>query len=129
MTQNTIDQMLAAYRRDLPARCQTAQAIDRGASLAEISELAQAEGIQELAAVLFEAEQDALHVGANQPADWPAGVEEQIHAFRARLPRDSKTAQAIDQKAPWEEISETAEAEGVHTLAAMLFEAQLGRLG
>ena len=129
MKQIEIDQVLASYRRDLPAGCKTAEAIDRGASLAEISEYAEQEGIHQLAAVLFEAEQEALEGDIDQPADWPQGVAEQIRAFRARLPADSSTARAIDRRASWEEISEAAEAEGVHTLAAMLFEAQQGRLG
>lgn len=128
MKQTEIDQILASYRRDLPAGCKTAEAIDRRASLAEISEYAEQEGVHQLAAVLFEAEQEAIEGGGDQPADWPEGVAEQIRAFRSRLPADSKTAHAIDRLASWEEISEAAEDEGVHTLAAMLFEAQKGRL-
>ena len=44
-----------------------------------------------------------------------------IRDFRTRLPAGGHTAAAIDRGAPWEEISECAEAEGVHKLAAALF--------
>jgi hypothetical protein len=127
MKPNDIDTLLASFRRDLPAECKTAQAIDRGASLTEISECAEEEGVHQLAAVLFEAQEEDLQTGGDGPADRPRGVEDQIRAFRADLPNDSKTARAIDRNASWEEISEAAEEEGVHRLAAMLFEVQQER--
>lgn len=49
-----------SFRSDLPEGSQTAAAIDRGASWEEISELAEEEGLHQLASVLFEAEQEAL---------------------------------------------------------------------
>ena len=69
MEMKNIDQMLRAFRDDLPDHSQTAAAIDRGASLEEISELAEEEGLHKLAAVLFEAEQEALREG---PAPCPS---------------------------------------------------------
>lgn len=49
---------LKAFRRDLPASCETARLIDAGAPLEEISEAAQEEGLTSLTTMLFEAEQE-----------------------------------------------------------------------
>ena len=48
MEMKNIDQMLRAFRDDLPDHSQTAAAIDRGASLEEISELAEEEGLHRI---------------------------------------------------------------------------------
>lgn len=50
---------LREFRAQIPATSATAQAIDRGASIEEISEAAQEEGLSSLTAMLFEAEQEA----------------------------------------------------------------------
>lgn len=50
---------LQEFRSQMPAESVTAQAIDRGATIEEISEAAQEEGLSSLAAMLFEAEQEA----------------------------------------------------------------------
>ncbi|HYO28798.1 MAG TPA: hypothetical protein VER68_11005 [Azonexus sp.] len=50
---------LKEFRQQLPASCETARLIDGGASLEEISEAAQKEGLTSLASMLFEAEQEA----------------------------------------------------------------------
>ena len=50
---------LKEFRQQLPAGCETARLIDGGASLEEISEAAQKEGLTSLASMLFEAEQEA----------------------------------------------------------------------
>ncbi|MDS4028746.1 MAG: hypothetical protein RKO66_01550 [Candidatus Contendobacter sp.] len=55
-----IAQMLRSFREDLPRSSKTAAAIDQGARLEEISELAEEEGLHKLASVLFEAEQEPL---------------------------------------------------------------------
>ncbi|MDS4058402.1 MAG: hypothetical protein RKP73_07505 [Candidatus Contendobacter sp.] len=52
--------MLRSFREDLPRSSKTAAAIDQGARLEEISELAEEEGLHKLASVLFEAEQEPL---------------------------------------------------------------------
>ncbi len=46
------------FRQQLPPGCETARLIDAGASLEEISEAAQKEGLTSLASMLFEAEQE-----------------------------------------------------------------------
>ncbi|NMG73270.1 hypothetical protein [Aromatoleum diolicum] len=50
---------LQEFRQQLPATSETARMIDRGASLEEISEAAQQEGLSSLASLLFEAEREA----------------------------------------------------------------------
>ncbi|MGA9394883.1 MAG: hypothetical protein WBV56_06010, partial [Azonexus sp.] len=53
-----VAERLKEYRQHLPAACETACLIDGGASLEEISEAAQKEGLTSLASMLFEAEQE-----------------------------------------------------------------------
>jgi len=120
METKTLTEILQSFREDLPDHSKTAIAIDQGASLADISSQAQAEGLHEIATVLFEAQQEALQERAEASIDPTAATQAFIQDFRTRLPNDSKTAAAIDRGAPWEEISECAEAEGVHKLAAAL---------
>ncbi|HRF62973.1 MAG TPA: hypothetical protein P5260_07705 [Candidatus Competibacter sp.] len=120
METKTIADILQSFREDLPDHSKTAVAIDRGASLADISNLAQAEGLHEIVTILFEAQQEALRENPEAATDPTVATQAFIQNFRTRLPNDSKTAAAIDRGAPWEEISECAEAEGVHKLAAAL---------
>ncbi|WP_246327484.1 hypothetical protein [Candidatus Competibacter phosphatis] len=54
------DTFIREARQDLPAGSKTAAAIDRSASWEEISELAEEEGLHQIASVLFEAEQERL---------------------------------------------------------------------
>ena len=128
MEMKNIDQMLRAFRDDLPDHSQTAAAIDRGASLEEISELAEEEGLHKLAAVLFEAEQEALREGPTPVEDPAEATDSFLHDVRKELPAGSKTAAAIDRGASWEEISEIAEEEGLHQVASVLFEAEQEQL-
>jgi len=123
-----IDQILRTFRDDLPHHSQTAAAIDRGASLEEISELAEAEGLHKLASVLFEAEQEALREGVGAVADPAKATDSFLREVRQELPDDSRTAAAIDRGASWEEISESAEEEGLHQVASVLFEAEQEQL-
>ncbi|MBZ4193981.1 MAG: hypothetical protein LAE24_06700 [Candidatus Contendobacter sp.] len=123
-----IDHLLRSFRGDLPDNCRTAAAIDRCARLEEISELAEEEGFHQLASVLFEAEQEALREGSAIAEDPAAATDAFIRTIRQELPDGSKTAAAIDRGATWEEISELAEAEGLHQLASALFEAEQEQL-
>jgi vacuolar-type H+-ATPase catalytic subunit A/Vma1 len=116
--------VLQAFRRDLPNQSLTAQAIDRGALLEEISQVAAMERIHQLATVLFEAEQEELQEKPDREIDLRTLIDGQIRQLRAQLPNDSKTAKAIDRRATWEEISEAAEEEGLGNFAGTLFEAE-----
>lgn len=53
-----LQERLRQFRAQLPADSETARMIDSGASLEEISEAAQMEGLDSLAAMLLEAEQE-----------------------------------------------------------------------
>ena len=120
MDTKTLTDILQSFREDLPDHSQTATAIDQGASLADIANQAQAEGLHEIATVLFEAQQEAFQESPEATTD-PGGITQAlIRDLRTRLPNDSETAAAIDRDASWEEISECAEAEGIHQLAAAL---------
>ncbi len=123
-----IDQMLRSFRDDLPNNSKTAAAIDRGAGLEEISELAEEEGLHKLASVLFEAEQEALRSGAEAVVNPAEATDAFIRQARQELPEGSRTAASIDRGASWEEISELAEEEGLHQIASVLFEAEQERL-
>ena len=128
MEMKNIAQLLQLFRSDLPDGSKTAAAIDRNASLEEISELAEGEGLHKLASVLFEAEQEALRSGSATLEDAEVATDTFIREARQDLPAGSKTAAAIDRGASWEEISELAEEEGLHQIASVLFEAEQERL-
>lgn len=128
MEMKNIAQLLQSFRSDLPDGSKTAAAIDRNASLEEISELAEGEGLHKLASVLFEAEQEALRSGSATLEDAEVATDTFIREARQDLPAGSKTAAAIDRSASWEEISELAEEEGLHQIASVLFEAEQERL-
>lgn len=118
-----LNSVLQSYRAALPNSSLTAQAIDRGALLEEISQLATAERIHQLAAVLCEAEQEAVADAVEQEPDLEERINQQIRTLRSDLPDGSKTARAIDRRAPWIEICECASEEGLTGLSAVLFEA------
>jgi hypothetical protein len=121
MDTKTLTDILRSFREDLPDRSPTAIAIDGGASLADIANHAQTEGLHEIATVLFEAQQETLRDNPEATTDPTVATQAFIQDFRTRLPHGSQTAAAIDRGAAWEEISECAEAEGVHQFAAALF--------
>lgn len=127
MKAKDIKNVLQTFRRDLPNDSQTAQAIDRGASLGEISECAEQDGVHQLSAILFEAQQEDSQDRHDSPLSLEAVVRERLTTFRTDLPDSSRTAKAIDSDASLGEITEAAEAEGLHELAAILFEAQQQR--
>jgi hypothetical protein len=128
MEMRNIDEILRSFRHDIPNDSKTAQAIDQGASLSEISECAEEEGLHQLASILFEAQQEELRQTEEPQQDLITLARERIRSFRANLPDNSQTAQAIDRGATWVEISENAEQEGLHELASILFEAEQERL-
>ena len=128
MEMKNIAHLFNSYRSDLPDGSKTAAAIDRNASLEEISELAEEEGLHKLASVLFEAEQEALRDGSAVVEDAGVATDSFIRDARLELPEASKTAAAIDRGASWEEISELAEEEGLHQIASVLFEAEQEQL-
>ena len=116
--------ILQAFRHDLPNSSVTARAIDRDALLEEISQAAALERVHQLAAILFEAEQEEAHPTLDREIDLETLINNQIRGLRNKLPDESKTAKAIDRGAAWAEISESAQEEGLGNMAAMLFEAE-----
>ena len=90
--------ILQAFRTDIPNSSLTAQAIDRGALLEEISQVA--------------------------AIDLETLINNQIRQLRTELPDESRTAKAIDRGATWEEFPKSAQEEGLGNLAATLFEAE-----
>jgi hypothetical protein len=119
-----LNAIIKAFRHDLPDGSLTAKAIDRGAVLEEISQLATMERVHQLAAILFEAEQEAAEGAKAREVDLETRINTQIRELRADLPDASRTAKAIDAGASWEEISECASEEGLGSMAAMLFQAE-----
>lgn len=119
-----LNAIIEAFRHDLPDGSLTAKAIDRGAVLEEISQLATMERVHQLAAILFEAEQEQAEHAKEREVDLETRINSQIKELRSDLPNASKTAQAIDAGASWEEISECASEEGLGSMAAVLFQAE-----
>lgn len=119
-----LDTVIQSFRQDIPETSQTAQAIDRGAGMEEISQLATAESAHLFAAVLFEAEQEEAGGRLDCEIDLQGQIDRQLGELRVDLPAASETAKAIDRDANWEEISINAQKEGMGALAAALFVAE-----
>lgn len=120
-----IEEALALYARELPEASMTANAIRRHAELTEISQAAEKEGLHFIASAVFVAEGEAL-TKVEEPSVLDL-MDERIHEFRKHLPATCATAEAIDRMAPWTEISQAAQREGLFELASLVFEAeQLG---
>ena len=78
--------ILQAFRHNLPNSSPTAQAIDRGALLEEISQAAAMERIHQLAAILFEAEQEEAQANPDKEIDLETLINNQIRQLRSSLP-------------------------------------------
>lgn len=121
-----IKQILESFRGTVPQDSKTAAAIERQASVEEISACATEEGLHALAGALFEACEQA---GEGRPvldssAKVLGAVAERLREARQALPAGCETARLIDGGASLEEISEAAQKEGLTALATMLFEAE-----
>jgi hypothetical protein len=126
-----IKQILESARGTLPQGSATAAAIERQASVEEISTCATSEGLHTLAGALFEACEQG---GVDSPlldgsAKVLGAVDERLREFRQELPAGCETARLIDASASIEEIAEAAQAEGLTSLATLLFEAELEQSG
>jgi hypothetical protein len=119
-------QILASFEGTIPKDSKTYAAIARGAGPEEISASATEEGLHALAGALFEACEESIERDDASP---PLGdaLDARLREFRQQLPPACETARLIDAGAPLEEISEAAEAEGLHSLAAMLAEVEQER--
>ena len=126
---NNIDEIIRSFRPELPPNSRTAKAIDQGASLEEISECAEEEGLHKLASILFEVQQENLKEQTAE-TDYSIMTTDAIRKFRQGIPSTSETAKAIDRGASWDEVSKYAEQEGLRQsqLASILFKVQQQRM-
>ena len=83
-TEKYIDELLSLYSRELPATSETAQAIQRGDDLADISQVAEVEGLHYISAGIFMAEEDRFASGADP--DISDAIEAKIQEARRHLP-------------------------------------------
>ncbi len=127
---DTIEQIVAGFRAQLPSDSMTAAAIDRGAPVEEISACAAAEGLHSFAGALFEACEVRATDGLPDSDTRPLGdIRGRLAEFRRDLPTDSAAARAIDAGASLEEISEAAAQEGLDSLTALLMESEQEQIG
>lgn len=124
---DVIKQVLSSFAGSIPSDTRTAAAIARGASPEEISECAAEEGLNALAAALFEACQNEPRLDADSPGISDISLAERLKEFRQNLPAGCETVRLIDAGAHLEEISEAAQQEGLTSLVAMLVEAEQER--
>ena len=117
-----IDQLLELYSKELPQTSETAKAISRGAALSEISQTAEKEGLHYISTAAFLTEEQRLEEA--QDADISDVIGSRMEEVRKHLPDSCDTAAAIDRKAPWSEISQCAERDGLHEVAALILEAE-----
>ncbi len=124
---DVIKQVLSSFAGTIPSDTRTAAAIARGASPEEISECAAEEGLNALAAALFEARQNETRLELDSPGISDFSLVERLKEFRQTLPSGCETARLIDAGARLEEISEAAQQENLTSLVAMLVEAEQER--
>ena len=117
-----IDEAMNLYLRELPEDCETAKAIQRGAAPTEISQTAEKEGLHYISAGIFMTEEDQFAV-SGEP-DMAAVVSARVQEIRKHLPNTCETAAAIDRNAPFSEISQIAQRDGLQEIASLVFEAE-----
>jgi hypothetical protein len=117
-----IEEALKLYLAELPEESATAQAIKRGAALSEISQSAEKEGLHYISAGIFTAE-EARFAEVEDP-DISNVIAARIDEIRKHLPDTCATAAAIDRNGPWSEVSQSAQQEGLHEIASLIFEAE-----
>lgn len=120
------DELLELYAKELPNTSETAAAIKRGASWTDISQTAEKEGLHYISKAIFVAEEERFASEDTTPTESTIGsfAEERIREFRKHLPDSCETAAAIDRRAPWSEISQSAQRDGLHEIASFIFEAE-----
>jgi len=128
---NVLEQIISAYRHKIPKNCATARAIDRGANVEDICAIATSDGLHEFASALFAADVEVVHKGdASIIADETLldDIRRILSGYEHRLPPDCETARLIKSGAELELISQSAQAEGLQELTALLFEAEQEQL-
>ena len=120
------DELLDLYSKELPESSETAAAIKRGAPWTDISQAAEKEGLHYISKAIFLAEEERLaSEGTSTTEPTIASVaEDRIRAFRKHLPDSCETAAAIDRNAPWSEIAQCSQRDGLHEIASFIFEAE-----
>ena len=117
-----VDEAMKLYLRELPEDSETAKAIRRGAALAEVSQTAEKEGLHYISAGIFTAEE--VRFAKTDDSDISDVITARAQEIRKHLPDSCETAAAIDRSAPWSEISQSAERDGLHEIASLIFEAE-----
>ncbi len=120
------EELLRLYCKELPESSETAEAIKRGAPWTDISQTAEREGLHYISKAIFMAEEERL-ASERAPAAEPTittVAEHRLREFRKHLPDRCETAAAIDRNAPWSEIAQCAQRDGLHEIAGFIFEAE-----
>lgn len=122
-----VRQVLSSFDGTIPRDSKTAVAIARGAAPVEISECAAEEGLHALASALFEVSQNEAVASSDRAGVSDASLDARLKEFRQALPPGCETARLIDAGASLEEISESAQSDGLDSLVALLVEAEQER--
>jgi hypothetical protein len=121
-TEKYVDEALKLYLRELPEDSETAKAIRRGAARSEISQTAEKEGLHYISAGIFIAEEERFAKLVDPGIS--DVVAARVQEIRKHLPNSCETAAAIDRSAPWSEVSQIAQRDGLHEIASLVFEAE-----
>ena len=124
---DVLQQIISTFRHMIPTDCETARAIDRGASVEEICASATRDGLHDFAGALFSAEVEVVqtnHGPIEADETLLDNIDQVLADYEHRLPPNCETVRLIKSGAQLELISEAAEAEGLHDLVAVLFEAE-----
>lgn len=117
---DTIKRIIDEAKDSIPIHSRTAMAIRNKCEPEGIAAFAVKDGLQALAASIFA----ALEVGDGVEEKPLACVRTRLVEAYQDLPPASETAKLIATGARLEEISEAAQADGLHAIVAMLLEAE-----
>lgn len=117
-----VDELLNLYAKELPAHSETAKAIARRGDVAGIAHTAESEGLHYIATGIFMCEEEEFW--ENKDPDIEDVVAVQIAQLRKRLPDTCATAVAIDRGAPWSEVAQQAQRDGLQQIAGLILEAE-----
>ena len=124
---DVLEQIVSTYRHIIPKDCETARAIERGASVEEICACATRDGLNDFASALFSADVEVAHDDQGRIASDETlldDIDSVLAEYEHQLPPNCETVRLIKAGAQLELISQAAQAEGLQDLVALLFEAE-----
>jgi len=115
---DVLKQIIETYRHMIPTDCETARAIDRGASVEEICASATSDGLHDFAGALFSADIEVVqtnHGPIEADETLLDNIDQVLADYEHRLPPNCETVRLIKSGAQLELISSVVAARGARS--------------